>query len=152
MSLLKIESISLVQICLFCSLLPLSTGNFSLLLWLAEWYFYLDVSFSYACTHRFSFYFKSQPGKLKRDQTFEKLMQALSSKRFWGLRSRFFLSGAVWIKGVLSDFSSLSQNHSHRCTTVVTAEVTLYCTTSSPQHILFAMALKNCRLLLLACM
>jgi len=32
-------------------------------------------------------------------------MQALSCKRFGGLRSRFLLSGAVRIKGVLSDFS-----------------------------------------------
>lgn len=98
--------------------------------------------------HRFSLYFKSHLGKAKHDQTFEKLMQALCSQRFGGLRSRFLLSGAVRIKGVLSDFVSLSQNHSHRCTTVVTTEVTLYCTTSSPQDVLFAAALKNSRLLL----
>ncbi len=73
-------------------------------------------------------------------------MQALSSRRFGVLRSRFLLSGAVRIKGVLSDFSSLSQNHSHRCTTV--EEVTLYYTTSSHQDILFAEDLKNSRLLL----
>ncbi len=73
-------------------------------------------------------------------------MQALSSRRFGVLRSRFLLSGAMRIKGVLSDFSSLSQNHSHRCTTV--EEVTLYYTTSSHQDILFAEDLKNSRLLL----
>lgn len=103
---------------------------------------------THASKHRYSLYFKSHLGKAKCDQTFEKLMQALSSQRFEGLRSRFLLSGAVRIEGVLSDFSSLSQNHSHRCTTVVTAEVTLYCTTSSPQDILFAAALKNSRPLL----
>lgn len=95
--------------------------------------------------HRFSLYFKSYLGKAKRDQTFEKLMQALSSQRFGGLRSRFLLSGALRIKDVLSDFNSLSQNHSHHCTTSG-INIILYYKLS--QDNLFAAALKNCRLLL----
>lgn len=125
-----------VQLCLFCS--PISFSWLFLLAYMACWTIPTNRH-----THRYFLYFKSHPGKPEHIQTFEKLMQAFSHRRLAGGGRWDVSSGAIRIRGLLSDCSNLTQKYSHCCTTLVTADVTLYYITISPKNILFAWSQRN---------